>query len=230
MNKGLVVCIEDECAIRDMVVGYLNKAGYQAWGARDTEAAWALLKSQSVDLILLDWGLPRIDGLTFLRALRRHTTHNAIPVLMLTARAEEDDLVHALDQGADDYIAKPFSWPILLARMNTLLRRFSDREQHLCCGPLTLRSDERVLHHPGGVIELKPAEVRLLRVLMHAPNRLIERARLAEKIWGNKAGERERDLDVHISRLRRKLNAGGLDVIRTRYGSGYVFESKALES
>ena len=224
--KGRVLIVEDEQAIRQMVCLALSQAGYECVEAPDASVAQARIVSAPPDLILLDWMLPNMSGVDYARQLRQEKLTQDIPIIMLTARAEEDDKVRGLDSGADDYITKPFSTRELIARIKALMRRSAPHQAEstveadgLALDPITHRVTAR-----GKGIELGPTEFRLLHFFMTHPERVHSRERLLNTVWGENVYIEERTVDVHIRRLRKALTASGHDhLIQTVRGTGYRF-------
>jgi two-component system phosphate regulon response regulator PhoB len=178
--------------------------------------------------MMLDWMLPGMSGIEFCNQLRRSGKYPALPILMLTARGEEADLVRRLATGADDYVVKPFSVPELLARVKALLRRSSPERvsERLVTGDITLDRAARRVLRGSRQVNLGPTEYRLLEVLMESTGRVLTRSQLLDRAWGNTAEIDERTVDVHIGRLRKSLVRGlEADPIRTVRGAGYVLDS-----
>ncbi len=222
--RGKILIVEDEAAIRQMVCLALSQAGYECLEAADANEAQSQIVSQPPDLILLDWMLPQMSGVDYARKLRRDKLTQNIPIIMLTARTEEEDKVKGLDSGADDYITKPFSTRELQARIKALLRRTTPHATEesveidgLALDPVT----HRVLAQ-GKNVELGPTEFRLLHFFMTHPERVHSRERLLNGVWGDNVYVEERTVDVHIRRLRKALTPTGHDrLIQTVRGAGY---------
>jgi two-component system phosphate regulon response regulator PhoB len=186
------------------------------------------LKETLPDLLLLDWMLPGLSGIELCRRLRARTESQTLPIIMLTARGEEDEKVRGLATGADDYVVKPFSVPELLARVRSLLRRAKPAQiaSQLVGGDLVLDRDAKRVYRAGDELHLGPTEFRLLDFIMSSPGRVFSRAQLLDGVWGNDIYVDERTVDVHVGRLRKVVNRPGeKDLIRTVRGSGYAFES-----
>ena len=225
MNAKILI-VEDEPAIRELIAVNLRHAGYTVSEAETAEAARIQLDAALPDLVLLDWMLPGQSGVEFARKLRAEARTAKLPIVMLTARAQEGDKLQALDLGADDYVTKPFSPRELLARVRALLRRASPEASEdpieiagLRLEPATFRvfTGERTL-------ELSPTEFRLLHFFMRNPDRVLSRTRLLDNVWGDHVYIEERTVDVHIRRLRLALSPGGHDrLIETVRGGGYRF-------
>ncbi len=225
MAAKTILVVEDEDAIRDMLAFNLTRAGYQVIGAQSGSQARAAITDQFPDIVLMDWMLPDISGLELTRQLKRSADTREIPVLLVTARVEEDDRVAGLDGGADDYITKPFSARELLARINAVLRRYSPVEEEVVrAGELSLDTASHRVSVGDAEIGLGPTEFRLLSFFMHHPDRVYSRAQLLDRVWGGNVYVEERTVDVHIRRLRKALTASGYDkLVQTVRGAGYRF-------
>jgi two-component system phosphate regulon response regulator PhoB len=224
--RGKILIVDDEAAIRQMVCLALTQAQYDCLEAADTTEAQVQILKEKPDLILLDWMLPKQSGVEYARALRREKLTQNIPVIMLTARTEEEDKIKGLDSGVDDYITKPFSTRELLARIKALLRRTAPlaadtavEMDGLALDPVTHR-----VTAAGKMLELGPTEFRLLHFFMTHADRVHTRERLLNSVWGDNVYIEERTVDVHIRRLRKALDQTGHDrLIQTVRGSGYRF-------
>jgi two-component system phosphate regulon response regulator PhoB len=223
-----ILIVEDEPSISELLSVNARHAGYHPLPARDVDNANALLREVLPDLIILDWMLPGMSGLAFLRCLRADVRTRDVPVIMLTARTEEQDLVDGLEAGADDYLTKPFSPKELMARVRAVLRRQAPQmgDDVVSINGLTLDpSTRRVQAAQGGGevrIQLGPTEFRLLHFFMTRPERVHSRSLVLEAVWGNHVLIEERTVDVHIKRLRDALKPAGYDTfIETVRGSGY---------
>ncbi len=224
-----ILIVDDEDAIRQMIGLALSHAGYETAAAADAAQAQAQILQQTPDLILLDWMMPKVSGLEYARQLRREKLTAGIPIIMLTARTEEEDKVRGLDSGADDYITKPFSTRELLARIKALLRRARPHAAEvaieadgLALDPATHRVTAR-----GQTLDIGPTEFKLLHFFMTHPERVHSRERLLNGVWGNNVYIEERTVDVHIRRLRKALHASGHDrLIQTVRGTGYRFSAQ----
>lgn len=223
-----VLVVEDETAIRDMIAFALKRASLVPMLAEDARVAQHLIADRLPDLVLLDWMLPGTSGLEFARRLRREELTREIPIIMLTARGEEDDRVMGLDAGIDDYIVKPFSTRELIARIRAVLRRTQPHGdgQTISLGGLTLDTlSHRVFAHDRPV-QLGPTEYRLLAFFMSHPERVYTRGQLLDNVWGSGVYVEERTVDVHIRRLRKSLEPCGLEeYIQTVRGAGYRFST-----
>lgn len=223
-----VLVVEDDVAIRDMLSFTLKQAGYVCETAGDGETGLASLKQHQPDMILLDWMLPGIDGIEFIRRLRANEFLAHIPVIMLTAKGESEDMVKGLGVGADDYINKPFSPPELMARIKAVLRRCQqsdpDEAQKLQFGSLVLDTKSHRVTVNDQRVELGPTEFRLLHFFMKNPERAYGRSQLLDYVWGDTVYIEERTVDVHIRRLRKALEPSEHDrLIQTVRGVGYRF-------
>src|SRR6266571_2490874 len=213
MPAKQVLIVEDERPIREMIAFGLKRAGFEVREAEDCRAARAALADSRPDLILVDWMLPDMSGLELTRALKRDRETRELPVIMLTARADEGDKVAGLEGGADDYVTKPFSPRELLARINAVLRR---------SGP---NGVDELIEFEG--LALGPTEYRMLEFFMTHPERVYTRDQLLDRIWGGNVYVEERTIDVHIRRLRKALEEFGYDrFVQTVRGSGYRFSAR----
>ena len=221
---GKILVVEDEQAIREMIGIALRNAGYECLEAVDTVQAQAAILAHMPDLVLLDWMLPGVSGVDYARQLRREKLTQHLPVIMLTARTQEEDKVKGLDTGADDYITKPFSTRELLARIKALLRRTAPQTadtrieiQGLQLDPVTHRVQAN-----QNKVDLGPMEFKLLHFFMAHPERVHSRERILDSVWGGNVYVEERTVDVHIRRLRKALTQSGHHgLIQTVRGAGY---------
>jgi two-component system phosphate regulon response regulator PhoB len=226
MTNRYLLVVEDDADVREMISYALRDSGFRVVGARDAEDAWSIIDGTMPDLILLDWMLPGASGIDFLRRLRRGEITRQVPVIMLTARGEEEDRVRGLESGADDYLTKPFSVKELKARINAVLRRVMPEatDQPVSVGRLNLDpASHRVLAGEESV-PLGPTEFRLLHFLMTHPDRVYSRRQLLDRVWGTNVYVEERTVDVHVRRLRKALEPFQLEtMIQTVRGAGYRF-------
>ena len=223
-----MLVVEDETAIRDMIAFALKRAGIAPMLAEDARAAQIAIADRLPDLILLDWMLPGSSGLELARRLRREDLTREIPIIMLTARGEEDDRVLGLDAGVDDYIVKPFSTRELIARIRAVLRRTQPHGegQTISLGGLTLDTLSHRVFAQDKPVQLGPTEYRLLAFFMSHPERVYTRSQLLDNVWGSGVYVEERTVDVHIRRLRKCLEPCGLEeYIQTVRGAGYRFST-----
>ncbi len=226
-----ILVVEDDVAIRDMLSFTLKQSAYECDAVGDGETGLEWLKHQQPDLILLDWMLPGIDGIEFIRRLRANEFLASIPVIMLTAKGESEDMVKGLGVGADDYINKPFSPPELMARIKAVLRRCqpadSDEAQNLQFRDLVLDTKSHRVTVKDERIELGPTEFRLLHFFMKNPERAYGRSQLLDYVWGDTVYIEERTVDVHIRRLRKALEPSGHErLVQTVRGVGYRFSDE----
>jgi two-component system phosphate regulon response regulator PhoB len=224
-----ILIVEDEQAIREMVGFALKKAELYFEEVADAEQALVAVASNPPDLILLDWMLPGMSGVDLARRLRREEVTAKIPIIMLTARVEENDRVHGLEVGADDYITKPFSPRELIARINAVLRRsqVDTDEQLIAYDGLSLDPVGHRVQVDNSPVNLAPTEFRLLHFFMSNPDRVYSREQLLDYVWGRGVFVEERTVDVHIRRLRKALNERGYDrFIQTVRGAGYRFSTR----
>jgi len=223
-----LLLVEDERPVREMLKFALADDSYEILEAADASEGLALLKGNRPDLILLDWMLPGMSGVDFAKRVRRDAANRDIPIILLTARSEEDDKVKGL-QDADDYITKPFSTRELKARIQAVLRRVlpGDHSDIIQAGGLSLDPvAHRVTVH-GGPVALGPTEFRLLNFFMSHPERVYSREQLLDNVWGQNVYVEERTVDVHIRRLRKALEPHGYDRnIQTVRAVGYRFSTR----
>ena len=222
MSRVLVV--EDEAAIAELISLNLRHAGYEVTLAASAEQAQAAVDGVLPDLVLLDWMLPGQSGLSLARRWRGDARTRELPIIMLTARADETDKVAGLDAGADDYLAKPFSTNELMARIRAVLRRKAPEALDSAVEVGGLRLDPSTRRVARGEIELKlgPTEFRLLHFLMTHPERVHSRAQLLDRVWGDHVFIEERTVDVHVKRLREALSpANCAQMVETVRGAGY---------
>ncbi|MBZ4202859.1 MAG: phosphate regulon transcriptional regulator PhoB [Methylovulum sp.] len=226
MSRLNVLVVEDEDAIRGMLVMVLEQSGFKSIAAADAEEAQKVLDDFSPDLILLDWMLPGISGVEWARRLKKEPIYRDLPIIVLTARGEEEDKVRGLEIGADDYITKPFSPKELVARIRAVLRR-SGKIQGLAqivLGDLTLDTEQHRLSIGNKQLEVSPTEFRLMQFFMTHPDKVYSRTQLLDQVWGRSVYIEERTIDVHIRRLRRILGEHGReDLVQTVRGFGYRF-------
>jgi len=226
MSKAAILVVEDEEAIREMLAMALGQAGFAVTQAGDAAQAQKILEHNRTDLILLDWMLPGISGVEWARRLRKKPVHAVVPIILLTARGEEEDKVRGLEVGADDYVTKPFSPRELVARIKAVLRRSGQHEQghQLELAGIVLATEEPHLSIDRKTITLSPTEFRLLVFFMTHPNKVYSRSQLLDEVWGLSTFIEERTVDVHIRRLRKILAEHQRDqLIQTVRGFGYRF-------
>ena len=235
MQKRILI-VDDEPAIRDMVAYALRKGDFEAAHAGDARQAQEAIAERVPDLILLDWMLPGTSGLELARRWRREALTRDIPIIMLTARGEENDRVGGLEAGVDDYVVKPFSARELLARIRAVMRRSRDDDEDGSIRVGGLRIDgaaHRVFASPdsetgceSAPVQIGPTEYRLLHFFMTHPERVYSRSQLLDHVWGGSVYVEERTVDVHIRRLRKTLEPHRLDLmVQTVRGAGYRFSA-----
>ena len=207
----------------------LEAEGYSVDTCMRGDEAELLLREQQPDLLLLDWMLPGLSGIELCRRLRARPETERLPVIMLTARGEEQERIRGLATGADDYVVKPFSIPELMARVRAMLRRAKPEvvSSQLRSGDLELDRETHRVRRAGREIHLGPTEFRLLEFLMTSPGRVYSREQLLDGVWGHDVYVDERTVDVHVGRLRKAINRGRMvDPIRTVRGAGYAFNDQ----
>ena len=229
MYNEQILIVEDEPAIREMVVMTLEMAGFDSLQAADVSEAHQQVVDHRPALILLDWMLPGDkSGIDFCRMLKNDELLAEIPVIMLTAKSEEDSKVHGLDAGADDYMTKPFSTRELISRIKAVLRRSSalSADKSIEVGKLSLDPKSQRVTAAGKTIEIGPTEYRLLAFFMSHPERAYTRTQLLDQVGGGNVYIEDRTIDVHIRRLRKLLKPHDCDtLIQTVRGTGYRFSS-----
>lgn len=234
MPKSKVLVVEDEAAIRDMLNFTLNAAEFEVIEAPNAEQGWKMIIEQQPDLLVLDWMLPGVSGVSLAQRIRQNEQTRALPIILLTARGEESDQVQGFEAGADDYVVKPFSPRALVARIKALLRRKDPEALHaevLNIGQLKLDLSSYRFWVGEAEIKLGPTEFRLIHFFMTHPNRVYTRTQLLDQVWGENVVVEERTVDVHIRRLRRLLEPMQVeDYIQTIRGAGYRFSQPNLSA
>lgn len=228
--KPYVLVVDDEADLLTLVRYNLERDGFEVGEAVDGEEAMMMIAERRPDLVLLDWMLPRLSGIEVCRRIRRSAQTQNLPIIMLSARGEENDRVRGLDYGADDYIVKPFSPGELVARVRAVLRRLRPafEAEIIQFGDVTMDLAEYRVTRGGDAVRLAPTEFRLLRHFMEHPGRVFSREQLLDAVWGREIYLEPRTVDVHVRRLRRTLNAGGRhDIIRTVRAAGYAMDEHA---
>jgi two-component system phosphate regulon response regulator PhoB len=222
-----ILIVEDEPAIVELVRYTLKEGGWTADVVDSAGAAWEYLQQRMPTLVLLDWMLPDQSGLRFLARVRGDRNFSALPVIMLTAKSMEEDKISGLNQGADDYITKPFSPRELIARIRAVMRRKAPEHAQamMQVGPLTLDPASRSVCVGERRIEIGHAEYKLLKFFMAHPERVFSRSQLLDKVWGDHAVIEERTVDVHVLRLRKALKEAE-SLIRTVRSVGYMLSEK----
>jgi two-component system phosphate regulon response regulator PhoB len=231
LPKPLVLVVEDEAAIATLLRYNLEKQGYRVSEASDGQEALTRIQEQQPDIVLLDWMLPLLSGIEVCRQIRRKPATRDLPVIMVTARTEDQDAVRGLNTGADDYITKPFNIDSLLARMRALLRRSTavpDKGQ-LAFHDIEMDLSSHRVNRNGRKVHLGPTEFRLLEFFMQHPRRVFSREELLDAVWGHDIHVEPRTVDVHIRRLRKSMNDDGeLDVVRTVRAAGYALDTEPV--
>lgn len=229
MAGKTILIVDDEAPIREMIAVALEMAGYQCLEAADSQRAHSLVVDNQPDLILLDWMLPGTSGIELARRLKRDELTAATPIIMLTAKGEEDNKVQGLEVGADDYITKPFSPRELVARLKAVLRRTGaeDGETPIEVGGLGLDPVSQRVTIDGQAVDMGPTEYRLLKFFMTHQERAYTRGQLLDQVWGGNVYVEERTVDVHIRRLRKALGSDYEALVQTVRGTGYRFSTRA---
>lgn len=224
-----VLIVEDEPPLVELLSYNLEKAGFQIHIARDGEEALLAVEERKPDLILLDWMLPYVSGIEICRRIRRNPETRNVPIIILTARGEENDRIRGLEAGADDYVVKPFSPSELVARVRAVLRRTRPAfdKDSLTYGDITMDLTTHRVSRNDEPVDLGPTEFRLLRFMMEHPGRVFSREQLLDSVWGHDTYIEPRTVDVHIRRLRKAMNLPGTtDLIRTVRSAGYALDLK----
>lgn len=220
-----VLIVEDEPAQREVLAYNFEAQGFRVSQSDNGEEALLLVAEETPDLIVLDWMLPNVSGIEVCRRLKSRPETKGVPIIMLSARSEEVDLVRGLETGADDYIVKPYSVAELMARVRTQLRRTRPASQGevLEFEDITLDATTHRVHRGGILLKLGPTEFRLLATFLEKPGRVWSREQLLDRVWGRDIYVDTRTVDVHVGRLRKALCAqGGEDPVRTVRGAGYA--------
>ena len=229
MPKHTILLVDDEVAIRDMLSIALEAADYNVLQAENAQQAHAIIIDRHPDLVLLDWMMPGTTGLELLRRLKRDELTEKVPVIMLTAKAEEDSKISGLDSGADDYIAKPFSPRELISRVKAVLRRIGREElkDPICVGDMVFDPIGHRINIGGQAVNLGPTEYRLLQFFLTHQERVYSRDQILDYVWGGNVYLDERTVDVHIRRLRKAISVAGHDnYVQTVRGAGYRFSTQ----
>ncbi|MCW8306832.1 phosphate regulon transcriptional regulator PhoB [Acidiphilium sp. PA] len=230
-NRPLVLVVEDEAPLVTLLRYNLEKSGFRVDEAGDGNEALTKITETPPDLVLLDWMLPTLSGIELCRQLRRRPATRSLPVIMLTARAEDQDAVRGLETGADDYITKPFSPEALVARIRALLRRTgaAPAKAPLQFADMELDPTTHKVTRAGKVLHLGPTEFRLLEFFMRHPRRVFSREDVLNAVWGRDIHVEPRTVDVHIRRLRKAINGENeLDLVRTVRAAGYALDTEMV--
>jgi two-component system phosphate regulon response regulator PhoB len=229
MAKPVVLVVEDEAALATMLRYNLERQGFRVDEAADGQEALTRIAEAPPDLVLLDWMLPAMSGLEVCRQIRRRPATRDVPVIMVTARTEDQDAVRGLNTGADDYIVKPFNMEALLARVRALLRRSGSipTKGQLAFHDISMDLATHRVTRNGRAVHLGPTEFRLLEVLMQHPRRVFSREEVLNAVWGPDIHVEPRTVDVHVRRLRKAINGPEeLDLIRTVRAAGYALDTE----
>ncbi|MBN8819540.1 MAG: phosphate regulon transcriptional regulator PhoB [Sphingomonas sp.] len=230
MARVKMLLVEDDAALAELLTWHFQREDFDVVQTPDGEEALILAQERTPDIVLLDWMVENLSGIEVCRRLRRMSETANVPIIMLTARGEEEDRVRGLETGADDYVTKPFSPRELIARVNAVLRRVRPAlaGEVLTFGDLEMDTVAHKVRRSGTLIPLGPTEFRLLRHLLEHPGWVFSRERLLDSVWGQDSEIELRTVDVHIRRLRKAINAGGLpDIIRTVRSAGYSLDADA---
>ena len=229
MTKPSLLLVEDDRALADLLTWHFSREGYEIVRTADGEEALLLAEERTPDLVILDWMIEGVSGIEVCRRLRRRTSTAQVPIIMLTARGEESDRIRGLETGADDYVTKPFSPRELLARVGAVLRRVRPAlaGEQLAYADIEMDVEAHRVRRRAAPVQLGPTEFRLLRYFMENPGRVFSRDQLLDAVWAHDADIDARTVDVHVRRLRKALNQGGLpDVIRTVRSAGYSLDAE----
>ncbi|MDT8879128.1 phosphate regulon transcriptional regulator PhoB [Halomonas saccharevitans] len=228
MSAKTVLIVDDEAPIREMIAVALEMADYRVLEADSAQAAHAMVVDHQPDLVLLDWMMPGTSGIELARRLKREEATADLPIIMLTAKGEEDNKIQGLEAGADDYITKPFSPRELVARLKAVLRRATPQgvEDAVEIDGLLLDPVSHRVSVDGQSLEMGPTEYRLLQFFMTHQERAYTRGQLLDQVWGGNVYVEERTVDVHIRRLRKALGEPYHQLIQTVRGTGYRFSAK----
>ena len=229
MTAKTVLIVDDEAPIREMIAVALEMADYRVLEADNAQSAHAMVVDHQPDLVLLDWMMPGTSGVELARRLKREEGTSELPIIMLTAKGEEDNKIQGLESGADDYITKPFSPRELVARLKAVLRRATPRgvEDPVQVEGLMLDPVSHRVSIDGQSLEIGPTEYRLLQFFMTHQERVYTRSQLLDQVWGGNVYVEERTVDVHIRRLRKALGERYDHLIQTVRGTGYRFSTRA---
>lgn len=225
--KPSILVVEDDLALCELLTWNLGAEGYDVRSTGDGEEALLMVREQAPDAIILDWMIEQVPGIEVCRQLRKDKATSRVPILMLTARGEEEDRIRGLKTGADDFVTKPFSPRELMARVEALIRRSrpSLAGDVLTFGDLELDFASHRVRRGGEALHLGPTEFKLLRYFMERPNRVVSRQQILDGVWGMDSDIDERTVDVHIRRLRKAINRDGEDdPIRTVRAAGYSMD------
>lgn len=230
MARARLLLVEDDPALVELLIWHFRREDFDVRHTADGEEALLMIKEATPDIVLLDWMVEGISGLEVCRRLRRMPETGNVPIIMLTARGEEEDRVRGLETGADDYVTKPFSPRELVARVGAVLRRVRPAlaGEQLTYADIEMDTVGHKVRRAGEVVPLGPTEFRLLKHFLEHPGWVFSRERLLDAVWGHDSDIESRTVDVHIRRLRKAINRGDLpDIIRTVRSAGYSLDSNA---
>ncbi|WP_420607045.1 phosphate regulon transcriptional regulator PhoB [Novosphingopyxis sp.] len=230
MNKPRMLLVEDDESLAELVRWHFEREEFEVRQTPDGEEALLLAREQTPDIVLLDWMIENLSGIEVCRQLRKIETTANVPIIMLTARGEEDDRIRGFEIGADDYVTKPFSPRELVARVNAVLRRVRPAlaGETLKFADVEMDTVAHKVRRDGEVVPLGPTEYRLFKHFLEHPGWVFSRERLLDSVWGHDSDIEPRTVDVHIRRLRKALNAGDRpDLIRTVRSAGYSLDQDA---
>lgn len=230
MSRAHMLLVEDDAALAELLIWHFRKEDFDVVHTVDGEEALILAQEQTPDIVLLDWMVESLSGIEVCRRLRRDANTANVPIIMLTARGEEEDRVRGLETGADDYVTKPFSPRELVARVGAVLRRVRPAlaGETLTFGDIEMDTVGHKVKRSGETVPLGPTEYRLLKHFLEHPGWVFSRERLLDSVWGRDSDIELRTVDVHIRRLRKAINVGGQrDIIRTVRSAGYALDSES---
>ena len=228
MGKARMLLVEDDAALAELIAFHFRREDFEVVHTHDGDESLLLAREAVPDIVLLDWMVEGLSGIEVCRRLRRSPETQNVPIIMLTARGEEEDRVRGLETGADDYVTKPFSPRELVARVNAVLRRVRPAlaGEALSYGDLEMDTVGHKVRRGGDVVPLGPTEFRLLRHFLEHPGWVFSRERLLDAVWGHDSEIESRTVDVHIRRLRKAINIGDRpDIIRTVRSAGYALDT-----
>ncbi len=229
MPAAKMLIVEDDAALAELIQWHFEREGFEVRQTADGEEALMLAQEQAPDIVLLDWMVEGISGIEVCRRLRRQPATANVPIIMLTARGEEEDRIRGFETGADDYVTKPFSPRELVARVGAVLRRIRPAlaGESLTYADIEMDTVAHKVRRDGKSVPLGPTEFRLLRHFLEHPGWVFSRERLLDSVWGHGSDIEARTVDVHIRRLRKAINAeGGADIIRTVRSAGYALDAE----
>jgi two-component system phosphate regulon response regulator PhoB len=229
MARAKMLLVEDDAALAELLVYHFRREDFDVKQTADGEEALLLAQENAPDIVLLDWMIEGLSGIEVCRRLRRMPETQNVPIIMLTARGEEEDRVRGLETGADDYVTKPFSPRELVARVGAVLRRVRPglAGEALIYADLEMDTVGHKVKRAGKIVPLGPTEFRLLKHFLEHPAHVFSRERLLDSVWGHDSDIEPRTVDVHIRRLRKAINEGGYaDIIRTVRSAGYALDAE----